>query len=107
MASGNTAPHISAWTAFDQRFDEHIASLQEFVRIPSTRGEELQAQQWIARRMRALGLSVDLVDCDPTDLRQYAGWAPTNWSYDQAGRLLEQSFTPASWDTAAAAQKTT
>ena len=54
------AARTAAWQALDRRMDEHVASLQQFVRIPSARGEELAAQQWMARRMRELGLDVEI-----------------------------------------------
>ena len=77
-----TAARTAAWEAFDRRHGEHVASLQEFVRIPSARGEELAAQQWMARRMRDLGLDVEMIECDPDALARYPTWSPTDWSYE-------------------------
>ena len=56
---------------------EHIRSIQELVRTPSTRSRERQAQEWIATHMRRLGLSVELIDCDPQKLAKYPTWSPT------------------------------
>ena len=76
------AARTAAWEAFDRRHDEHVASLQQFVRIPSARGEELAAQTWMARRMESLGLDVEMIECDPDALARYPTWSPTDWSYE-------------------------
>lgn len=76
------AARTAAWEAFDRCHDEHVASLQEFVRIPSARGHELAAQQWMACRMESLGLDVEMIECDPEALARYPTWSPTDWSYE-------------------------
>ena len=77
----------AAFKEFDRCLDDHIRSLQEFVRIPSARGQELAAQEWMANRMRDLDLAVELIDCDPAELKQYPGWTPTDWSYENRPNL--------------------
>lgn len=81
------AAQQAAFDALDRRLDGHIQSLQEFVRIPSARGQERAAQEWLASRMRDLDLAVELIDCDPDELAQYAGWTPTDWSYENRPNL--------------------
>ena len=76
------AVRARAQAAYDLLVPEHIKSLQEFVRIPSPRGQERAAQEWMATRMRGLGLAVELIDCDPHKLSRYATWTPTEWAYD-------------------------
>ena len=71
-----------AQASYDRLVPEHIRSIQELVRIPSTRGRERQAQEWIAAHMRGLGLCVELIDCDPQKLAKYPTWSPTQWQYE-------------------------
>jgi acetylornithine deacetylase/succinyl-diaminopimelate desuccinylase-like protein len=71
-----------AQASYDRLVPEHIRSIQELVRIPSTRGRERQAQEWIAAHMRGLGHSVELIDCDPQKLAKYPAWSPTEWQYE-------------------------
>ncbi len=73
-----------AFAAYERLVPEQVQALQTLVRIPSPRGAERPAQEWIAARMRELGLAVELVDCDPQELRHYPTWTPTEWDY--AGR---------------------
>jgi acetylornithine deacetylase len=48
----------AALEAVDAQFEETVAWLQEFVRIPSVIGDEGRAQAWATDRMRTLGLEV-------------------------------------------------
>ena len=48
----------AALEAVDEQFEETVALLQEFVRIPSVIGDEGAAQTWAHARMHALGLDV-------------------------------------------------
>lgn len=67
---------------------EHLALLQEFVRIPSPLGQERPAQLWLARQFRHLGLLVDLFDCDPAELAGLPGWTPFAHPYQDRPNLV-------------------
>ena len=48
-----------------------IAFLQKLVQTPSLSGQEQQAQQLVAEKLRALGLSVDVVSSELDDLKHH------------------------------------
>jgi acetylornithine deacetylase len=70
--------------AIDRLVPEYRQVLQELVRIPSPIGREGEAQRFIARRMRAIGMSVDVFDIDALALADVPGFNPTHQDY--AGR---------------------
>ncbi len=53
------------WRAIESLESSGIAALQDFVRIPSPMGAEAAVQSEVARRMRALGLEVQVFDIEP------------------------------------------
>ena len=65
--------------------ERSVAALAEFVRIPSLTGEEGEAQDFLAGKLRALGAAVDLTEPDVEamfaafpHIAQY----PTHWQHD-------------------------
>ena len=53
--------------------DQHglVQTLCELLRIPSVTGSEADAQRWLGKRMRALGLQVDLWTIDVEELQRH------------------------------------
>lgn len=57
-----------------------FAFLQEWVRQPSTQGNEAEAQRLIAKRLESLGFSVDCWDVEDERLRQHPHFCSTRHS---------------------------
>lgn len=55
--------------------------LQALVRVPSTVGDEADAQLLVARHMRETGLTVDCFDVDVAQLQSYPGFNPSPRRY--------------------------
>jgi acetylornithine deacetylase len=64
--------------------DELIALTQQLVRIPSVVGDEGEAQQYVERLYRDLGLGVDVFEADRRELEQHPAYIKVDWPY--AGR---------------------
>ena len=80
----NTTPLLDEISrAVDRSFDEQIRFLSDFVEIPSLRGAEAPAQDFVARALRARGYDVDRWKVDPDDLTGMLGFSPVDISYDQ------------------------
>ena len=69
--------------AVDRAFDEQIRFLSDFVEIPSLRGAEAPAQDFIARALQARGFDVDRWKVNVDDLAGMPGFSPVDISYDQ------------------------
>jgi len=65
----NLVPRIAA--AVDAARDELIAFLQKLVQSPSLPGQEQKAQHLVADKLRALGLTVDVVSSELRDLQNH------------------------------------
>jgi acetylornithine deacetylase len=70
--------------AIDRLEPAYRSLLQALVRIPSTVGEEAEAQALVSRHMREIGLTVDSFDIDAEALRPLAAFNPSPRNY--AGR---------------------
>ncbi|MGA0797220.1 MAG: ArgE/DapE family deacylase, partial [Quisquiliibacterium sp.] len=51
--------HSRILTAVEDAFDEQVGFLADLTRIPSLRGQEASAQDFMAAAMRSRGLAVD------------------------------------------------
>ena len=67
---------------------ETVGSLGELLAIPSPTGSEAAAQAWVAEQYTALGLEVDVFDCDPEALASLPGWSPSSWSYENRPNVV-------------------
>lgn len=70
--------------AVDANFDAQLDLTAELVRIPSQRGQEATAQDFMAAVYRDRNLSVDRWKIDLDDLRDLPGFSPASISYDNA-----------------------
>jgi acetylornithine deacetylase len=70
--------------AVDQGFDEQTRVLADLVRIPSLRGQEARAQDFMSRLYRTHGLSVDRWKIEIDDIKHLPGFSPVSISYDDA-----------------------
>lgn len=74
--------------AVDGSFDEQVKTLQEFVAIPSLRGAEGPAQDFIADALRRRGYSVDDWHIDPKDLQHLPGFGPVEHDFSGARTVV-------------------
>jgi acetylornithine deacetylase len=74
--------------AVDAGFDDQIAFTAELTRLPSLRGQEASAQDFMARGFRERGLAVDrwLVKVD--DIKDLPGFSPVMVSYENAWNVV-------------------
>ncbi|WP_059410429.1 ArgE/DapE family deacylase [Cupriavidus basilensis] len=74
--------------AVDSGFDTQTELLRQLVRIPSQRGEEATAQDFMARQYRARGYAVDQWQIDVEKIRHLPGFSPVAVSYDNAFNVV-------------------
>ena len=72
----------------DEGFDEQLAFTQELVRLPSLRGEEHTAQDFMAAAMRKRGFDVDQWRIDVDAIKDLPGFAPVKVSYENAFNVV-------------------
>ncbi|MDX5362249.1 MAG: ArgE/DapE family deacylase [Alphaproteobacteria bacterium] len=72
----------------DDGFDEQVAFTQELVRLPSLRGEEHTAQDFMAAAMRKRGFDVDQWRIDVDAIKDMPGFAPVKISYENAFNVV-------------------
>jgi acetylornithine deacetylase len=82
MIDAASATKIRA--AVDRNFASEVAFLGDFVRIPSLRGREAPAQDFMAKALRERGYEVDRWRIDPNDLKGLPGFSPLAVTFDQA-----------------------
>ncbi len=64
--------------AIDGMKDEIVAFLKKLVSIPSVTGEELEIQTFLARRIKEMGLEVDLWEPDLEALKKHPAYLPSD-----------------------------
>ncbi len=74
--------------AVDEGFDAQIRFLADLTRLPSLRGQEAPAQDFMAAAMRARGLAVDRWQLRVEDIRHLPGFSPVAVSYDNAWNVV-------------------
>lgn len=74
-------------------FDDQVAFLADFVRIPSVRFQEGPAQDFMAAALRARGYKVDDWTIDLSDLEHLPGFGPIDGDFSRA-RSVVGSFHP-------------
>ncbi len=67
--------------AVDAGFDAEVAWLQDLVRLPSRRGEELEAQKMVGDALKERGYSVDAWAIDVDEIRDHPGFSPVSIDY--------------------------
>lgn len=68
----------------DQNAENLFQDLAELIRIPSVVGSEGKAQEWVAAKMRSLGLEVETFEADKEALMKHPAYVSVDWPY--AGR---------------------
>ena len=74
--------------AVDASFDAQIRFTQDFVRLPSLRGQEHTAQDFMAAAIAARGLAVDHWRIDVDAIKDHPGFSPVAVSYAQAFNVV-------------------
>ncbi|WGF86615.1 ArgE/DapE family deacylase [Marinivivus vitaminiproducens] len=74
--------------AVDRGFDAQTALLADFVRIPSLRGREGPAQDFMAAVLRERGYTVDDWAIDLDDLKDLPGYGPIEHDFSQARTVV-------------------
>ncbi|PZA11240.1 acetylornithine deacetylase [Rhodopseudomonas palustris] len=74
--------------AVDALFDEQLECLQKLVRIPSQRGEEAAAQEFMAELMAGIGLDVDKWVIDEAAIKDHPGFCPVSISYENSWNVV-------------------
>lgn len=72
----------------EQHSDEVVRFLQELVKRESVTGHEAPIQDFIASKLRDMGLDVDLFDTDPSLLRHYPGFLEPEQSLSQRPNVV-------------------
>src|ERR1700759_5026642 len=68
--------------AVDDGFDRQCVFLANLVRIPSQRGDERRAQEFMAAAYPSEGYPVDMWKIDVEQIRSLRGFSPVAVSYD-------------------------
>src|SRR5512144_2338812 len=66
----------------DQNRNAIVSFLQDLIRIPSVTGEEGRIQQWIAGRLKEMGLIVDVFEPDLAALRKHPAFVEVAQGYE-------------------------
>ena len=74
--------------AVDAGFAAQVDFLADLVRLPSLRGQEATAQNFMATAMRARGLAVDRWKIDLADIQHLPGFSPVTIGYDDAWNVV-------------------
>ena len=74
--------------AVDRRFDEQLRFTQSLIRLPSQRGQEHTAQEFLYEAMRERGLALDRWSIDVEAIRDHPGFSPVTVSYDNAVNVV-------------------
>lgn len=74
--------------AVDAGLQEQIDYTSELVKLPSLRGQEATAQDFMARSMRDRGLTVDRWKINVEDIQNLPGFSPVHISYDDAWNVV-------------------
>jgi acetylornithine deacetylase len=74
--------------AVDDGFDDQVAFLADLRRLPSLRGQEAPAQDFMARALRDRGLAVDRWKIEVEAIRHLPGFSPVAVSYDDAWNVV-------------------
>ena len=70
--------------AVEAGFDEQVAFTGDLVRLPSLRGQEATAQDFLARELARRGFGVDRWQIRIEDIRDLPGFSPKSDGYDDA-----------------------
>lgn len=89
------APEAAIRAAVAAGFEAETRFLADLVSIPSTRGEEAPAQDFMAAAMRKRGFAVDEWTIDPEDLKPLRGFGPVMHDFSRA-RTVVGSLRPES-----------
>ena len=84
----NSEDKTAILSAVDALFDAEIEFLSELSRYPSTRGNEQQAQDFMARELAARGLEVDRWRIDLSDIAHLPGFSPVIGNYDDVVNVV-------------------
>ena len=82
VVDSNTLDRIFA--EVDRGFDQQMEMLSDLVAIPSCRGEESRAQDFMAHAMAELGLAIDRWKINVDEIRHLPGFSPVVVAYDDA-----------------------
>lgn len=90
MSTSTIDAHLAAdiAAAVDAGFNEQVAWLSDLVRMPSLRGDEAPAQDFMAQAFRARGLSVDRWKIDIDAISHLPGFSPVAVSYENAYNVV-------------------
>lgn len=70
--------------AVDDAFDEQIDFTQDLVRLPSQRGQEKVAQEFMYQAMAERGFIMDRWAIDVEEIKDHPGFSPVNVDYKEA-----------------------
>ncbi|GGB53431.1 acetylornithine deacetylase [Tistrella bauzanensis] len=71
-------------TAVKEGFSDQVAFTQDLIRMPSVRGREHTAQDFVARALRDRGLAVDRWAIDVNEISHHPGFSPVAVDYQNA-----------------------
>ncbi len=74
--------------AVDDGFDAQVKLTSDVTAIPSVRGQEATAQDFMAAQYRARGLAVDRWRIDVADIQHLPGFSPVTIPYDNAFNVV-------------------
>lgn len=88
------AERARIFAAVDAAFERQIATTIDFVRVPSTRGQEGPCQDMIGDLLRERGYEVDDWHIDQDDLKHLPGYGPVETDFSRA-RTVVGTWRPA------------
>jgi acetylornithine deacetylase len=66
----------------DHNAENLFQDLAELIRIPSVVGSEGKAQEWVAAKMRSMGLEVETFEADREELMKHPAYVSVDWPYE-------------------------
>jgi acetylornithine deacetylase len=66
----------------EANWERQLDFLRGMVRRPSTLGNEVLVQRFIAKELSEMGLDVDLWHVDHTEIAKQPGYSPVEWPYE-------------------------
>jgi len=74
--------------SIDKKKDDIIKFLRELISFPSVTGNEIEIQKFIRKKLKEMGLKVDMWEPDHNELKKHPGYVPVKNGYTDRPNLV-------------------